>query len=164
MCSSFSIFLSENPFASFAILTAFYVFFFLILRNCVKKHPLFIEKKDNSLDVLIVHAPSIDRFGFYGYDEFTFVKKRKGKYRIKLSRLSMIFLLLSLVFFIGIYISIIYLFVDGGIINVPLFILLAIYTFLFFAGFFVWMHFSKVVSLIYFRKLLKKLKQPKRKR
>ena len=99
MCSSFSIFLSENPFASFAILTAFYVFFFLILRNCVKKHPLFIEKKDNSLDVLIVHAPSIDRFGFYGYDEFTFVKKRKGKYRIKLSRLSMIFLLLTFQFF-----------------------------------------------------------------
>jgi len=161
MHRSFLMFLFDSFAGQSIILIALNLFFILNLRLCIKKYPPYVEKKDKYLDTLIVHAPYLRRrLVFGGYDDFTFVKKKNGKYRIKLSIPDLIFFLLSVIFFYGIYILLLIgLITDGHMGGEPLSIILYLYLFLFFTGFFIAINFSKFVAIIYFKKLLKGLKK-----
>ena len=152
MCASISIFISRYPYVVYLI--QILIGFFLI-RHILKKYPPYIEKKDKSLDVLIVHAPQIYRFSI-DYNTYTYVKKKNGKYRIKLSLLS----LLSIVISLGAFIFIIFGLLEAANLGSDYeYIIFSIALFLMFAPFFIILHFSKIVALICFKKLVKKLKQ-----
>ena len=159
MYISFSDYSYESFIVPFLLLGTTLILIFLMLKGFVKKYPPYIEKKDKSSDTLIVHSPLVGRHGFFGYNAHSFIRRKNGKYRIKLSKLDLILTLLSILGFLALYIYIAYIMIYVGLLILDfIFILLWILISLFFAELFVWLHFSKFVSLIYFRKLLKGLK------
>ena len=163
MCSSFSIFLSRNLIAQIVLFfLVFIVPISLMFRSAIKKYPPYIAKKNKSFDELIVYVPLMGRFGCHGYTDHTFVKRKNGKYKLKLSVFSLIVTLVMLLFFICAYVFVISAFwSSGGIVFDVMAIVLYIYLFIFFGIFYVWANFDKIVAKLYFKKLLKGLKDSK---
>ena len=148
------------------IVLAFVVIFIcsLLWYSANKKCPPIVEKGDDKSkpDFYIVKAIALYRSGGYSYCTYTFVKKKDGKYKLKLSLLDILSIMISVFMLEGLFF---WLFI-GYLVNSvePIDIKIVItsfFLFIFISWFLVLLHVSEIVAVIYFRKYIKRERKAK---
>ena len=136
----------------------FYSLSFIMLKLLLKKFPPYLTKESKTSDNIIVYAPYVIRHGSGGYIDYIFVKRKNGKYRMKLSIIDLIVTSVTFIGWFGIYFYVIFSNkLNPNDITIEM-VLLFILLFVVFATVFMMLHISKVIALIYFKKLVKGLK------